>query len=314
MRTGIAAVLILTLGCTACSNRMVPVETPFAEAQALRRGDLYGHLLLDDGGRLGVINGRLLGPWVCGGARARPGDVCVETARVRAVEHEEIRVGPGVRVASWLGLLVMWIPATIWLASEHESDKEIKAATERAADERRRAEARAAERGEVLPPLPTMESVRLANVSLRLTRCIQGRRDQPAADIDILAGQVWVKRETCVEDAAEWFAADGQIDKARHLAFIRAARQRRDGLSCGEPDPGLSAPRREFVDPGADSWMEEYRAVVTDVRTYDYDRPERTCTGKMLGPEEHDIPGLEARARARSLAIASFPLTVLPPA
>lgn len=311
MRIARITLAALTLFCASCGDRTVQVATPMAQAQDRLTGDFTGRLVLEDGGRLQVNQGRLLGPWACGRVISARRDVCVEAAQVKLIEHDERHYGAGTRAGQVFGVIVMAPVIAVWMYFDGKSQRKSRLAAEKAADERRAAEARAAARGEVLPPKPTRESYRRQSAFYSLANCSHlsqaGRRETDGA---ALADAVWQDPQGCLQPAIEWFTASADLAKARRLTFLQSARRRYEVFACGHDDPGLDAPQREVIG-GAAGWMDEYRAVVGDPDTYDYAAPDRPCdvvwvAGTAQEPEP--IPHSAALARA----VAGFPLTDLP--
>ncbi|RZJ44823.1 MAG: hypothetical protein EON87_09025 [Brevundimonas sp.] len=316
MRNGLIVVTALSLGCASC-GRMETVVTPVTDAREELANGNWSGLVLDDGGRVRINSGEMLGDWVCGNTRVGPGvlprgvqGICIPSRRVVAVESSEWKTGP----ADWIGVaitvVIMWPIMLIWGHSEHENNRNAEARAAEAAEQRQLDEAEAAARGEVLPPLPTVKSRRLESAFFSLASCTRADRDE--ADGPTLAGQVWRDQERCLYHAAEWFAANGEMAKARRLTFIGRARDRYEALLCGREEPGLNPPDKDLIDArAARTWMGEYRAVVADSRTYDYDAsPDcsgRTASVALTAPE--DEPALKPRAQAVRQAIAGFPLT-----
>lgn len=309
-------IVAAALVSASCGNRTVQVVTSMPEANARLAEDFAGRLLLRDGSRLQISNGRLLGDWVCGvpGRGRQTGEICIESRRVRAVEEDVHHTGAGARVGQGVALVPLLPVVAIWSASELENQREAKAAAERSAKERRLAEARAAERGEVLPPLPTAES-RLRNSAFyMLANCFRlSQSGRNETDGNALAERVWQERETCLDHAARWFALTGEPDKARGLTFAQNARDRYRDLACGLDDPGLRAPNTDVIGRAGKTWMEEYRVVAADDRTYDFSLGPRPCQISGLGPPENKrIPDRAARDAALAKATSDFPLTRLP--
>lgn len=307
MRIGVIAVVALSLACGSCGG-FVPVVTPLAEASDDLAEGMGGRLILGDGGRLEMRDGRMLGDWFCGMTRVGPGvlpegqqGVCIPPTRIAAVETDEWKAGP----ADWIGqvitVVIMWPIILIWGHSKNEERKRSEASAVEAAEAREIAEAEAAERGEVLPPLPTAQSRGRVAAFRSLANC--ARVDHHETDGQTLAAQVWRDREHCLAYAAEWFLANGEMARARHLSFTELARRRYEALLCGEEEPGLYPPQKTFIDAGAArTWMGEYRAVVADSRTYEYEAQPDCESGAEAG-------GLVPRVQARRLAVAGFPLT-----
>jgi hypothetical protein len=296
------ALLVLAVVGAGCGSRTVRTTVPFDEATR-EGGPFSGWLVLDDGRRLRVGDAALLGPWLCTGAGR--GDVCFEAERVTALEREETHAGPGAWAGKGVALVAMWPVIAIWLHSEHESDRKSRAAAEVSAERRRRAEARAAARGEVLPPEPTAESARRDSAFYGLANC-HHVADRDATDGATLAGLVWKDRGDCLDEAVAWFRLTGEVDKARRLEFMVQARRRAEAMVCW-PDPGLRAPEKEFVGAAGRTWMDEYRAVVADPRTYDY-AAAPSCESPQARAEPW-TPGVDPVEAARTRARASFPLT-----
>lgn len=303
---------VLAMLCASCGDRTVQIVTPLAQAQDKLAGDFTGRLVLDDARRLQLNQGRLLGPWVCGRVVAARRDVCVETARVTMIEQDERHYGGGTRAGQVFGVIVMAPVIAVWLYFDNEGKQRSRLAEEKAAGSRREAEARAAARGDVLPPKPTRESYLRNSAFYSLANCSDvthaGRKDTDGAR---LAGRVWIERQTCLEDAVRWFTATGELAKARSLTFIVLARRRYEALICGQADPGLSAPQQDVIDVVAGDWMDEYRRVVADRDTYDYPAPNRPCDAVWVGGTAQQ-PEPVLSSAALGMAVAGFPLTKIP--
>lgn len=309
-------IVAAALACASCGNRTVQVVTAMPEAKAKLAEDFAGRLLLSDGARLKISNGRLLGDWVCGTptGRRRTGEICIESRRVRAVEEDVHYTGAGARVGQGIALIPMLPVVAIWSASELENQREAKASAERRTKARRIAEARAAARGEVLPPLPTAEDYLRTSAFYSLANCFElsqaGRKE---TDGDTLAERVWRERETCLDQAVRWFALAGEADKARGLAFVQNVRNRYRELACGLDDPGLRAPTTDVIGRAGQTWMDEYRAIAAAPQSYDFPVGPGPCRVPGLGPPEHDrVPDHAARDTALAKATSDFPLTRLP--
>ena len=303
------------LACASCGNRTVQVVTSMPEANARLAEDFAGRLLLRDGSRLQISNGRMVGDWVCGipGRGRRTGEICIESRRVRAVEEDVHHTGAGARVGQGIALVPLLPVIAIWSASEIENQREAKMVAERRAKERRIAEAKAAERGEVLPPLPTAEDYLRTSAFYSLANCFQvnhaGRR---ATDGETLAERAWQEREKCLVEAVRWFALAGEADKARGLFFLQNVRDRYRELACGLDDPGLRAPNTDVIGGAGKTWMNEYRAIAADPQAYDFPVGSSPCRLARLGPPDNErVPDDAAREAALAKATSDFPLTRL---
>jgi hypothetical protein len=316
MRIARVALVCLSLVAGGCAERVTHTLIPWAEArESLTQEAFWGRMVLDDGRSLAFGEAHLLGDWVCGKIRYRRGafdtprgDVCIPAARIAALETEKRQMGAGTAVGTGLYLLVISPLILIWAKSEHDSDRRSREAAEESAARRRVAEAEADRRGETLPPLPTAEDHRRRSAFFSLANCSGVRSDaRDQTDGDTLAAEVWRERRECIEPAQAWYAAAGQIDRARRLTFIVSARSRYEALACGGRwDPSLSAPKPELIGSAGGSWLAEYRAVVSDPRTYDY-APKATCYPMGGSGEIHitDAAFSAAQSRMRS----EFPLT-----
>jgi len=285
MRSGIIAVVLLAMGCSACGET-VRTLSPVTETAALSYGNFYGKIQLANGVELAVNGGRLVGPWFCGAAAPSGPDFCIRRSDVTALIDEDYR--PGAEVVF---LLPMALVAAIWIGSD-----------EMKARERRKADARDAElrRQGVLPPLPTAEQRRRGDSREALLSCLNiPFPERKAADAEGLAESVWSGRGQCLAPAAAWFSSHGYADKARKLSFMDAARQRYELFVCRGRDPGLAAPMPWLIGADAPDWMGEYRATAADSSTYRFTMKE--CDG-----EGADLTVLRQ-------VISSFPLTELPP-
>lgn len=285
MRKGLIALLILSLGCTACGRterKLVPVEG----SVALANGNFFGRLQMTDGAELAIKGGGRVGRWICGEAEISGPDFCVPLTEVRALVDHEYRVG-----AEAVFLIPMAGVAAVWVGSDEL--KRRKRAREDAED----AELR---RRGLLPPLPTPEARRRGESEAGLRACFDiPFADRETTDTAALARGVWEKRDRCIIPAAHWFSSHEELDKGRRLFFVAAARRRYESLACQDRDPGLDAPPRGVIADSDARWMDEFRAVAADDRTYDY-TPE-ACA-----------PSREQAVAIRRSVISSFPLTLRP--
>lgn len=304
MRIGVIAMVAISLVTAGCGNRTERIVTPVAEARGKLNGNFGGRLMLDDGRKLSIHNGRVMGPWVCGAVYRR--DVCVESGRVTAVEDRRLHMGAGSYIFGGLVLAVTYPFIALHEHSQKQRDR-------KGAERRRLREAKAAERGVSLPSREQAAAdYRGRSIFAGLANCL-GVRDRGATDGDELAAGVWKDRAECLEQAARWFELTGDLDKARVLVFVHNARERYRELACGLEDRGLRAPTAAIVGSAAATWMDDYRAIVADPRTYDFPSGPSPCRISALGPPEDAlIPDQAARDRALAEATSIFPLTQLP--
>lgn len=304
MRIGVVAIVAISLGAAGCGNRTERIVTPLAEARGKLNGGFGGRLLLDDGRKLKIHNGRVMGPWVCGAVYR--GDVCIESGRVTAVEDRKLHMGAGSYIFGGLVLAVTYPFIAMHERAQKQRDR-------KSAERRRLRESEAAERGVSLPSREQAAAdYRGRSIFAGLANCL-GVRDRGTTDGDQLAARVWEDRAECAEQAARWFELTGDLDKARVLLFVHNARQRYRELACGLEDRGLRAPAVAIIGSAEATWMDDYRAVVADPRTYDFSPGPSPCRISALGPPENElIPEQAARDRALAEATSSFPLTELP--
>lgn len=300
---------VLILLCAACGNdrTVVTVLTPLAESRDLLKGHMPRRLQLDSGAGLELGSAQQIGDWVCG-HQFGPGPVCISAARVKAVEHHEIQGrGPGDRATKGFALVFFAPILGIYALDDAEEQREDEAdLRERLADAHRVGIRRAAARGEPAPPPPTPATLPLHEGFEGLATCLDIRQtvDRDPTDGATLAGQVWKARSECLGWAAKWYLAAGEVDRARRLTFVLNARERFEDLACGYDDPGLDLPDDDLVTTSPVGWVGEYRVVVADRATYDYQPGNRVCRGGSTVPD---------LTTGMAKAVADFPLTDLPP-
>lgn len=301
----IGGVIALTLLGTACTEReVVDVVTPLAESGDLLDGQMPRSLRFRNGALVRFGHAILLGDWVCGKPPGQ-GMVCVEGRRVMAVEHREVlrhstadRASQGFAMVFFAPIIALYAKKSADERREDEADLQ-----ERLVDAQGDQERWSQIRGEPFPPPPlTMEQLPLHEAFVGMLDCqdMDQNTQRANADAATVAGRIWVAREKCVPAAAKWYLAAGQIDRARRLTFVANARARFQALACGDRDPGLALPERALVATAPTGWVNEYRAVVRDPATYDYELSQRGCHGT------EDLPD---RSSGMSKAMAVFALT-----
>lgn len=293
----------LLVGCGAEPKRTQFAE-PFEKARARFDGQFDGRLELDDGVSLESSSGRDLAGWVCGRARMA-GDRCVEASRIRSVHYETVDYPPPNPIVVVVGYILFspFIAAMEW--SEHQ---DLKTAERIAFEEEARVRNMRA-RGEPVPRRATTEEYLRERQFYSLANCMEVE-ERPDTSGDILAEQVWRERGLCLAEASDWLRDGGDLERARRLYLIDQARERYERMACGSDDHSLNAPRDDNTVLAGPGWMEEYRTVVADARTYDYVSDWYQC--RLEAPYEYREPTAEAREAARIEALAEFPLTDLP--
>lgn len=295
----------LLAGCGGEPKRTQFAE-PFERARTQFDGGFMGRLDLDDGSSLDMSSGRELAGWVCGRARM-VGDRCVEPGRIRSVHYETVDYPPPNPIAVAITVIIFSpvLAAMEW--DEHQSRK----SAERIAIEEDARVRNMRARGEAVPRRPTTQEYLRERQFYALANCmeVKERRDTSG---DILTEQVWRERGLCLAEASDWLRDGGDLERARRLYLIDQARERYERMACGSDDRSLNAPRDDNTVLAGSGWMEEYRAVVADARTYDYASDWHQC--RRVAPYEYREPTDEARETARIEALTGFPLTELPDA
>lgn len=293
-----AAALAVALVLSGCGvpGRSTRVTVPFAAAESGFDGDWLGELVLKDGRRVRLSSGRVLGGWVCGDLMLG-GSHCLKPDEIASVDYVHTELGRPGPIVILVSAVVVGAPAAIWLANDLEEAREEKRAKEDAYLE---AEAvRAAATG--TPPLPaTDERVARHDAFSHLARCMEW----PRVEIERIDGAELVEavtdgKQRCLNQAIGWLQVTGEDDDRRRLKFIRSARKRYEALICSSRgySTGLSAPDREDMGSASETWMNEYRAVVADPRTYEFE------DGAPCKSDEVE------RAAALEQALHKFPLT-----